>query len=166
MAALNIREGPGVGYPIIEVARAGDVFDVVGTNLPGDWFQVDMGSDENGWISGQPYSRLLTSARDNVPVVEVSPPAPSSSTSAGQAAGGEGKLIFMTGSGGDLYAFDLAEGRLQSLTTGVIDPVVSPNGEQVAFTRWDGAELGAVYIINVDGSNERLIKNDLRQPKS
>ncbi len=166
VAALNLRQGPGVDYPIIEVARAGDVFDVVGTNLPGDWLQVDIGSDKNGWISGQPYSRLLTSARDNVPVVEVSPPAPSSSTSAGQAAGGEGKLIFMTGSGGDLYVVNVDGSNLRRLTGGVIDPVVSPDGRQVAFTRWDGAEFGGVTIANVDGSGERVVTQNIRQAKS
>jgi Tol biopolymer transport system component len=40
------------------------------------------------------------------------------------------------------------------LTTG-LDPALSPDGEQVAFVRWDG-NGDAIRLINVDGSNERF----------
>jgi TolB protein len=36
----------------------------------------------------------------------------------------------------------------------------------VAFVRWDGAEIGALYTINVDGSHEQAILGDILQPKS
>jgi Tol biopolymer transport system component len=52
------------------------------------------------------------------------------------------------------------------LAGGVIDSVVSPDGRQVAFTRWDGAEFGALYVVNIDGDGERVIVGDIRQPKS
>ncbi len=169
VAALNVRQGPGVDYPIVAVAYAGDVFDVVGVNALGDWLKVAAGDDNLGWISGQnPYTRLLGSGLDNVSVVQ-SPPPPSISAEGGKANGttdSDGKLIFMTGSGGELYTVNIDGSDLRRLTGGVIDPVVSPDGRQAAFTRWDGAEFGVLYVINVDGSGERSILGDIRQPKS
>jgi len=172
IAALNIRQGPGLDYPIVGVAQAGDEFEIIGVNFLGDWLQVATHDGNTGWISGQiPYTRLLATELDDLPIV----PSPrltstktitAETTSTGSYDDLQGKLIFMTGSGGDLYRID-ANGRgLRQLTSGVIDPVVSPDGQQVAFTRWDGAEFGALYTINIDGTNERAIVGDIRQPKS
>jgi dipeptidyl aminopeptidase/acylaminoacyl peptidase len=50
-----------------------------------------------------------------------------------------------------------------------MDPVLSPNGSSVAFTRWSNSnngEPGSLWTINIDGAGERLISRDLRQPKS
>jgi Tol biopolymer transport system component len=72
----------------------------------------------------------------------------------------------MTGSGGDLYVINSDGTNLRHLASGVIDPVVSPDGRQVAFTRWDGAEFGTLYALNLDGSAERVILGETRQAKS
>jgi hypothetical protein len=77
-----------------------------------------------------------------------------------------GILVFATGSGGDLYRINTDGTGLQKLAGGVIDPVVSPDGTQVAFTRWDGAEFGVLYVMNIDGTGERAILNETRQAKS
>jgi TolB protein len=77
-----------------------------------------------------------------------------------------GQLIFTNGSGGTLYAINADGSNLRPITGGVIDPVVSPDAQQVAFTRWDGAELGALFVINIDGTGERAILGDILQPKS
>jgi TolB protein len=174
VSALNVRQGPGVDYPIIDVALAGDVFDVIGVNSSGDWLQLATETGKSGWISGHiSYTRLLSTGLDGVPVID--PPAlPSSSTTTsetsrsttGNSSDPSGKLVFMTGSGGELYVINVDGSGLRRLTTGVIDPVVSPDGGQVAFTRWDGAEFGVLYTINVDGTGERAIVGDIRQPKS
>jgi TolB protein len=52
---------------------------------------------------------------------------------------------------------------LRRLTSG-IDPVLSPDGRQVAFTRWEG-DIGTLWTINVDGSNERSILGGMRKAK-
>lgn len=77
-----------------------------------------------------------------------------------------GKLIFVTGSGGALYEVQADGTGLRWRANGVIDPSVSPNGQQVAFTRWDGAGLGALFSLNLADGTERVIMSDLRQPKS
>ncbi len=81
---------------------------------------------------------------DDIPVSQP-PPRPSSSTTISEAthtmgSNGDlsGKLVFMTGSGGELYVINVDGSGLRRLTGGIIDPVLSPNGQQVAFTRWDG----------------------------
>lgn len=173
IAALNIRQGPGIDYPIVDVAQAGDVFEVIGVNSLGDWLQVVTHNDSVGWISGQiPYTRLLAAELEELPIVQsplltfskTTTSDDSNTTSINDAL--KGKLIFMTGSGGNLYSIN-ADGRdLRQLTNGVIDPVISPDGQQVAFTRWDGAEFGTLYTINIDGTGEQAILGDIRQPKS
>jgi Tol biopolymer transport system component len=70
------------------------------------------------------------------------------------ATGLSGKLAIQTKWGGDIYLYDLATGELRLLTGG-FDPAISPDGTQVAFTRI-GGEHG-LYLINVDGTNERKI---------
>lgn len=82
------------------------------------------------------------------------PAAPSSST------GLTGKLAIQTTWGGDIYIYDLATGDLRLLTGG-FDPAISPDGTQVAFTRI-GGEHG-LYLINMDGSNERKIFSERTQ---
>jgi Tol biopolymer transport system component len=77
-------------------------------------------------------------------------------------------IVFQTVSGGPIYTIKADGSHLRHLTTG-IDPVLSPDGQQVAFTRWEETQHGAagsLWVINVDGTGERTILSDLRQPKS
>ncbi|MCS7259971.1 MAG: hypothetical protein NZ765_04215 [Anaerolineae bacterium] len=82
-------------------------------------------------------------------------------------------LVIQTMSGGAIYVVDLdASGEnprhLRYLTDG-IDAALSPDGTQIAFTRWDHPSLGALgslWVIGVDGGGERLIADQLRQPKA
>jgi Tol biopolymer transport system component/uncharacterized protein YraI len=160
VAALNVREGPGVNYPIVDVARQGDKFEIVGANAAQTWLQIVRADHSTAWISGWPDYTRVTGSVAALPVVQpaaapLSAVVPSSSTG--------GKLVFMTGSGGDIYRINADGTGLQLLTRGGLDPALSPAGQQVAFTRWGPTE--GVYLINADGSNERQIHR-ARQPKS
>jgi Tol biopolymer transport system component len=92
-------------------------------------------------------------------------PAAAAQTGTGPAAG---TIVFQTVSGGSIYAVNADGSNLRYLTSG-IDPAVSPDGQWVAFTRWEDTQngaLGSLWVIDVDGSGERPILGDVRQPKS
>jgi WD40 repeat protein len=156
VSALNVREGPGVGYPVIGVAWGGDTLDVTGVNLTGDWLQVLTADGNPGWISGKPAYTRVVGSLDGVAVVEALPPAESTAAGRASASGGPGgKLVFMTTSGGDIYTINADGSGLHRLVSGGLDPALSPDGRQVAFTRW-GLDEG-LYVINIDGSGERQV---------
>jgi Tol biopolymer transport system component len=79
-----------------------------------------------------------------------------------------GIIVFQTASGGSIYAVNADGTHLRHLTNGM-DPALSPDGRQVAFTRWDNSQIGAlgsVWVINVDGTGERLVLEGVHQPKA
>jgi dipeptidyl aminopeptidase/acylaminoacyl peptidase len=154
--ALNVRAGPGVGYSIIGVALGGDVFDVTGVNSTGDWLQVVTADGNLGWISGKPAYIRVVGSLEGVAMAEA-PPLPESAMAGRTTASGGlgGKLVFMTTSGGDIYTINADGTGLRHLVSGGLDPALSPDGRQVAFTRW-GLDEG-LYVINIDGSGERQV---------
>ena len=158
---LNVRSGPGTGYPVMGTVASGAVLTAVARNAAGDRIQVQQVAlpGGSGWVSTR-YLNLEGSAQD-LPVavlVAGTASARSASTSAltsASAAGLTGKLVFQERSGGKIYVYDLASGAQRVLTTGA-DPALSPDGRTVAFWRGDGGDNG-LYLIDVDGANERRI---------
>ncbi len=76
---------------------------------------------------------------------------------------GSGQLVFQTESGGDIYLINADGTGLRRITHG-IDPQLSPDGRQIAFTRWEPRY--ELFTINVDGSGERAWTQGWRQMKS
>lgn len=73
--ASNFREGPGLGYRVIEVLPAGTRLTLLGRNAASDWYQVRVvDTEREGWL----YNNLLSineSVDTNaLEVVEVDPP--------------------------------------------------------------------------------------------
>jgi TolB protein len=66
----------------------------------------------------------------------------------------EGTLVFQTTYGGPFYTINVDGSDLQRITNG-IDPVWSPDGEQIAFVRWE--EPRGVWVVNADGSNAHRV---------
>jgi dipeptidyl aminopeptidase/acylaminoacyl peptidase len=174
VAALNVRQGPGTNYPIISALHSGDTVTVTGRDAAGGWYQVALANGQTGWISAA-YAQLAGTA-GSLPVV-AAPTAPGKSATAAPLAssGGGGVIVFQNASGGDIYvvnanpqgAFGSGTG-LRRLTSGM-DPVLSPDGRTVAFARWDHSSPGAqgtLRLINIDGTNERVLASDVHQPKS
>ncbi len=161
--ALNVRNGPGVAYPVIGVLLQGDEVAVIGRHTPSGWWQVQLEDGRAGWVSGGAAYTQVSGDTAGVPSVA----APT--TSAAMASRGRvGTIVFQAVSGGPIYAINDDGTSLRYLTAG-IDPSLSPDGQRVAFTRWDGIQHGApgsVWLINVDGTGERPILGDVHQPKS
>jgi Tol biopolymer transport system component len=76
---------------------------------------------------------------------------------------GAGQLVFQTQSGGEIYAINADGTGLRRITHG-IDPQLSPDGAQIAFTRWE--PIYELFTINTDGTGERAWASNWRQMKS
>jgi len=180
---LNVRSGPGLTHAVIGKAEPGQQLIILARNADQSWLEVQLSDTPNtvGWVAAQyiessaALNTLAISARADAapsqPIVATSVPAaaatsaPAAPAQTTAATGLTGKLVFQTSFGGPIYLYELASGALRQLTTG-FDPALSPNGQQVAFTRGGGDN--GVYLINVDGSNEHKIFGDrelLRSPK-
>ncbi len=158
---LNLRQGPGTNYAVIGKLTQGAQAAIIGRNAASDWYQVRPTTGGTGWVSGSPALVALTGDLTAVPVVSAPAPAAKPAGSPG------GTIVFQTASGGPIYAANADGSNLRYLTTG-IDPVLSPDGRTVAFTRWNGAGgvLDSVWAIGIDGKGERQIVGDVQQPKS
>jgi uncharacterized protein YraI len=143
--ALNVRSGPGLTYPAFNVLPQGDQVTVIGYDAAADWWQIQLADGITGWVSGGPaYVSVsddpagLSAATATEPSAPVANPALVST------------LVFQTASGGPIYAIDEDGSNLRYLTTG-LDPVLSPDGQWVTFTRWTSPQLGtlgSLWVIN------------------
>ena len=187
---LNLRGGPSVAYPIVGKAETGSRWAVVGRTAAADWVQLRT-LNGNGDASWAAVAYLqITGVVENVPTITDLPappaqtqvvrtllptpvpgstPAATSQSATGSARAGKtgltGTLVFQDRIGGAIYVYDLGQDTLRPLTGGT-DPALSPDGRMVAYTR-DGGGNG-LYVINMDGTDERLIYNErplLRSPK-
>lgn len=174
---LNLRAGPGAGYAIIAKAQPDAVYTVLARNAAGDWYQLALPDLSGGFAWAVATYLELDGAAADLPVSAAISSAPSFGEPSAPAApakvtpdaqgrkvapvpsptGLTGTLAIQTDWGGDIYLYNLATGDLRLLTGG-FDPAISPGGKQVAFTR-AGGEHG-LYLIGIDGSNERRIFND------
>jgi len=66
----------------------------------------------------------------------------------------QGRFVFQVASGGDIYRVKADGTNLTRLTSG-LDPSWSPDGGQIAFSRW--TTPWGIYTINADGGNEMLV---------
>lgn len=162
---LNVRSGPGLAYPAFDVLKQGDQVAVLNYNAASDWWQVQLPSGSAGWISGG-AAYVSVSSDAAAPASQPAVPMTHATNS--------GTIVFQTASGGAIYAINsntltgTGGAHPHYLTTGM-DPAISPDGQWVAFTRWDNPQIGAkgsLWVINVNGSGERLVAENIFQPKS
>ena len=53
VARLNVRAGSGTDYPVLMVVEADQLYDIVGRNPAGDWWQVCCVDGREGWVFGE-----------------------------------------------------------------------------------------------------------------
>jgi Tol biopolymer transport system component len=106
--------------------------------------------------TAEPVQPTATPTPTETPAVAAAHSAPTSISAAEHTStsGLEGRFVFQVASGGDIYTVNADGSDLTRVTSGM-DPDWSPDGSQIAFTRW--SEPWGIYTINSDGSNEKLV---------
>ncbi len=147
---LNVRNG--AGDIILEEIHKGDAVEILGKSESTGWVNVRTAAGTVGWVNPE----FLDISGDI--------PAPDGAQSAAPTAHTGGRLLIQLQRGGDIVLLNRDGTDLRTLTTG-IDPALSPDGERVAFSRWQGAE-GTLWVINTDGTNERPVRGEIRLVKN
>ena len=137
---------PNETYQVDATLQPGNRSIVVNTGKYGSRWQVDGLELPSGTVVAQ---QVATTA----PTTGIQP----------VAGNGSGKLVFQTQSGSDIYVINADGTGLNRVTNG-LDPQLSPDGNQIVFTRWDPRY--ELFTINVDGTNERAWFSGKRQMKS
>jgi TolB protein len=167
--AVPTRSGPGIAYDRNGVLAINALVSVVGVDRSRGWaLVVPLGGGGAGWA---PLNFLLLSGNwTDLPelpadiLAQSAPPAPTAPPAGvTRASGTVNRLAIQLASGGDIVVIKADGSDLRRLTHG-IDPALSHDGLRVAFTRWNGAD-GSLWVINVDGSGERLVLGETRQAK-
>ncbi len=157
VSALRLRAGPGVDQPILDTLPAGTPVNLLGRTSDGAWLQVETTTGQQGWMA----ARWLATEGDiaDLPVTG------EATTGVPEPAGNalRGSIVFQTSNGGAIYLAAADGSSLQRLSYG-FDPALSPDGQQIAFTRWD--EPRGLWIMNRDGSEAHLLlaANQARSP--
>lgn len=166
--AVPVRRGPGLFYEQVGSLSINSLLIVHGTNEGRNWLLVQpIGSNNLVWARPQNLTLHLPLAE--LPIVSapaLEPARPAAVVAAPAAPSQPGLLVIQTSSGGEFMVINEDGSDLRSLTHG-LDPALSPDGTQVAFTRWDQGEAGngTVRIMNVNGTWERVVHEFVKQPK-
>lgn len=165
----SVYRQPDAGSAVAAMLVAGASVTV--TDERGDWLEVIVPAAPggHGWIA---QSALAAAPAATAAPVEPAPapvdvaastsaaaeqpaqPVPAAVLAAPAGPALHGKLVFQESNGGSIYLINADGSGLRQLTYG-FDPAFSPNGQQVAFTRWD--EPRGLWVINVDGSGARQL---------
>ena len=169
--AVEVRRGPGIYQDVVGVLSINTLVSVLGLDEGRSWALVK--AIPAGGLGWAPINFLKIGGR--WPDLPQAPdlPLPDDSAAASQVAAAapfgparpisESKIVFQRSSGSDIMVINPDGSGLRRLTGG-IDPVLSPDGQTVAFTRWEG-ETGSLWLINLDGTNERSVLGFVKQAK-
>ena len=143
---LNMRAGPGTDQQIVGALKRGEQVQLLGRSENSEWLQVQMDNGEIAWAAARWLDPTVPA--DSLPVTG------SATTAVPRPTGARGQIVFQTRNGGDIYIINANGSGLRRLTYG-FDPALSPDGKQIAFTRFD--DPPGLWVINVDGSGQRRL---------
>jgi len=168
---MNIRQGPGIDYPVIGSVAAGESFNITGRNENASWVQVSSEVVPEGWL----FADLVEVSEDVTlaPVIDVAPPLPTPippiEAVVQPETTGPATILFTnepfpdsTDTNGGFYTINPDGTNLTQINSIVPNgPIeLSPDGQKIAFTvqQWlVGGLLGTYsdhdpYVMNIDGT--------------
>ncbi|HMQ52585.1 MAG TPA: SH3 domain-containing protein [Anaerolineae bacterium] len=161
-ANLNVRVGPGAAYAEFAQLTQGQIVTVIQSDPASGWWLVRLPDNRLGWVSNAPELTRWFEA-DQYAHLPINP---------------TGTIIFQPHSGGPIYAVEAAALNEASppqpryLDTGM-DPALSPDGTQLAYTTYQAvaggafpSEIGTLWIYNLKTSQKRALLGDLYEPKA
>jgi hypothetical protein len=77
---VNLRGGPGKGYPVVGKLAAGKEMEILGRNASGDWWQLAWPGGKQAWVTGTVVQ--IIGPIDTVAVAKNIPPTPVAATRA------------------------------------------------------------------------------------
>jgi uncharacterized protein YgiM (DUF1202 family) len=165
--AVDVRSGPGIFHDPTGQLAINNLVRLWGLDDGRSWALIQpLPGGSLGWTQiqflknvGQPWANVPTvknegggmKDEEEIPIVNYRPPTPNP------------HIVFQRSSGGDIMVIKPDGRGLHRLTSG-LDPVLSPDGQTVAFTRWEG-ESGSLWLIGIDGSHKRPVLGFIKQAK-
>ncbi len=156
---VNVRRGPGLDQGVLGQVIVGQSVAAIGRSREGDWLAISW-DEATGWIAAR-YVELNGNAADLPVLANQTSGAVALAAPAGSGGISQGKVVFQTATGGDIYIVNADGSGLRRLTDG-IDPVLSPDGTRVAYARW-GAPHGVFFLDLRTGQEQRLAS--VNQPR-
>ncbi len=178
-ASAEVRLEPGQAAAVLgELPKDASI---IATGMSGEWYEIVYGGGPggHGWVPQtavsfelstptpvpSPTPAAAAAVAESTATAAIEPPASQPTAAVSQPSTPKlgGKLVFQNQNGGVIYIANADGTGLRQLSAG-FEPALSPDGTQVAFSRWD--EPRGLYVINIDGSNERFIfgANRVRSP--
>ncbi len=155
-STIVLRAEPQETAEVVVQVPGAQTFRAEGRSANGAWLWVAYGEGGRAWAAARDLKLFGDTA--GLPVVsqtvELLAVAPAVTRPAATAPRLAGKIVFQVATGGDLYLVNADGSGLRRLTDG-IDPALSPDGTQVAFTRW-GAPHG-VFLLDLHAGQERRV---------
>lgn len=165
---LNVRNGPGVQYDRVGFLPQNSSALIIGRDYDSGWWKIECPSGINSeqcWVSGgESFTRA--SNADGVPVAAV-PPTPTPPPPA--LAPNTGLVVYLESGVLTAVTFPTdAPAEANGSTALVSDPnisqiFVSPTGQRIAYLT-GGNDANSLYVVNVDGTDRRLLVSSSQIP--
>lgn len=186
---VNVRNGPGVEYPVVDSLDAGETAAITGKSSAGDWWQVALSDGQSGWVMSQLVSASGDTSSVGVPADIPTPPptatpAPIAAAPAGDAAAGTtadatataapagdatGTPAPPTASPNDQPYFKLVASRMWAKSENgdcrgqhlLRINVIDANGVRLNGVRLKGIYTGEEIVTGSQGKGDGVIEYDL-----
>jgi hypothetical protein len=158
-ASADVTNQPG-GGEVIGTLKQGESAPIYTIDASSMYIKIGMPDGKTGWVMLDGDGMHIDGGIDALSIEKTrlapAQPAPASGLS--------GKLVIQSVAGGDFYLVN-GDGSGFHRLSGGFDPVLSPDGAQVAFTRRSGTDNGSLWVINIDGSGERQVRGEINQAR-